>query len=384
MRILFFTLVKITSTSDSGIYADMVKEFISRGHHVDYYFPLEKEFYKSGKNLSLNSLHVSSKVQKTNNFFIKFLTYLLIDYKLSRVINKSNEHYDLLIIATPSIFQTKILNSFKAKYPHSKVLLLLKDIFPDNALDLTILDKKFPKFILYKYFKFIERKIYSLVDKIGVMSIYNKDYIEVNNPEVKEKLFISPNSIYPYIIPKSKTREDLNLPQNIIITFIGNIGLPQDPYFLRDLILFSPQKVTFLIIGAGSKDYLFKDLPTDKLIFINGNLDKKLLDQYIINSDFGLILLNHKFKVPNFPSKLLSYLNANIPVISLTNEFNDIKELVFKGSIIGYWRNSSNLKESLELLKNLKPKNNDSIIHTEFENYNVIKQIDFILKSLNI
>ncbi len=383
MRIFFFTLVKMTSINDSGIYADMVKEFIKKGNQVDYYFPSDKHFCQTGNNFSLNSILINQKVQKTNNFLLKFIAYLLIDYKLSRVIKKSTEKFDLLILATPSIFQLRIIRNFKSKNKNSKILLLLKDIFPDNAMDLGLLENKFPKSIIYKYFKLIEKRLYSLVDKIGVMTKYNKEYIESNHQDIKSKLFISPNSIYPYVIPKLKSRKDLNLPNNILITFVGNIGLPQDPIFLRNLINSSPENITYLIIGTGSKAYLLKDVPNEKVIFINENLNKEVLDQYLINSDFGLITLNSNFKVPNFPSKLLSYLNANLPIIAFTNYYNDLKELISNGSVFGYWGYSGNLKESIQLIETLKATKVRKI-HTIFDEYNVSKQIDLITETLSI
>jgi glycosyltransferase involved in cell wall biosynthesis len=285
----------------------MINEFIKKGHPVDYYFPFQNHFSSKGDLHTFTSIKIKGKLEKTNNFVLKFMLYKFLEFQFSKVITKTQTNYDLLIIVTPSIFQTKILRKFKKKFPQSKTLLLLKDIFPDNALDLGILNKKFPLIIAYKYFKKIEKKLYHLVDKIGVMTELNRQYILLKNPSLNHKIFVSPNSAYSYEITKKKSRSDLNLPDNVLITFIGNIGVPQDPYFLLNLIKFSPKNFSFLIIGTGAKDYLFSNFQNDKVIFVNKVFTQEDIDQYLINSDYGLVLLNYSFNVPNFPSKILSY-----------------------------------------------------------------------------
>ena len=156
MRILFYTLVKVHSLDDRGIYSDMIDEFVKRGHQVDYYFPSIESFTLKGDNYSLNSIKLKQESQKNNNFFIKFLSYLIQDYKFSKIIKSLSNQYNLFIIATPSIFQSKVVKVFKSKNTHSKVLLLLKDIFPDNAFDLGFFRKKFPLNYLFNYLKKIE------------------------------------------------------------------------------------------------------------------------------------------------------------------------------------------------------------------------------------
>ena len=329
MRILFFTLVEMRTIYAKGIYPDMVKDFVKKGHHVDYFFPLEKNFTQYGNNYSLNSIKVRHKIQKTNNFIYKYLSYKFLESTFSKIIRNTKISYDLLIIVTPSIFQTKIVKSFKFKFNNSKVLLLLKDIFPDNALDLKILSNKFPKFLILKYFKYIEARLYKLVDKIGVMTELNRDYFSQHNKQFINKVFMSPNSIEFYEISKINTPDKLGIPlDKVIITFIGNIGLPQYPEKIRELIDNSNKNFFFIFIGTGSKEKELNNFSSSKLLFINKNLSQTDVDQYLINSHLGLVVLNKKFNVPNFPSKILSYLNACLSILAITNEYNDLRYLI--------------------------------------------------------
>jgi glycosyltransferase involved in cell wall biosynthesis len=379
MRILFFTPVKMISMEERGIYADMVKEFVKQGHHVDYHFPYENTFYLQGDNYSLNSIRLNFKIQKTNNFISKYLTYKRLEYLFAKIIKKSKFNYNLLIVVTPSIFQTRIVKVFKKKYVKAKTLLLLKDIFPDNALDLGILSLKFPKNFVYHIFKATENRLYELVDKIGCMTELNYQYLVFNNQKIKDKLFISPNSINPYKLKLNLTRTDLGLPTDkIIVTFVGNLSLPQNPTFIRQLIDLSPQSLYFVVIGDGS---LIAPLLNDEkhsFCFINKILSQDEIDQYLINSDYGLVVLSGKFKIPNFPSKILSYLNANIPLLAFTNEYNDLKHLINGGYIIGKWNNSSDFDACLRTLFELNLKSR-SVFHPIFNDYNITSQVLRIL-----
>ncbi len=386
MRILFFTLIKITSVEESGIYSDMVREFIKNGHHIDYFFPYSKTFSKKDNYYSLNSIKINFQVQKTSNFFLKYFSYQLLDYKFSNIIKKSKKHYDLLILATPSIFQSRTIKTYRQRYLNSQILLLLKDIFPDNALDLGILSKKFPKILLYNYFKYIESKLYKNVDKIGVMTYLNKIYIEDKFPLLKEKLFISPNSIEYYEVKRLTNRKSLGLPLNkTIIIYVGNVGLPQDPIFFKKLIETSPDEIFFVIIGTGTGFIHFKGIKNDKLLLINENINQNLIDQYLIHSDYGLIILNNNFHVPNFPSKILTYLNSKLPIIAFTNSFNDLKFLASNSNgWITFFESKIDNSLWVKIKESYHNRGKIPYLSNSIYDFNVKKQVEVIIDKFNL
>ena len=351
MKILFFTLVKISSIDEGGIYVDMVREFTKRGHQIDYYFPFSEKINHRNKDNSINSIFIKQKFQKTNSNFLRYLAYKIIEYRFSRLIQKFENKYDLLILVTPSIFQHKIVKSFKSKFKSAKIILLLKDIFPDNARDLGFF-KKIPfGSILFKYFKLLESNFYSSVDYIGCMNKQNFTYILNNYPHIKKKLFISYNSIHFKDVNKTLSRKELGIPNDkIIFIYTGNIGKPQGFEFFANYIINSPDNFYFIFIGSGTEESsLHKKLKfiPEKATFLNSNIDKNLIDQYMLNSNFGLILLNPNFKVPNFPSKLLTYINVNLPIIALTETGNYV-ELIIKNYDIGYHQTMNKIKGSFD------------------------------------
>ena len=47
--------------------------------------------------------------------------------------------------------------------------------------------------------------------------------------------------------------------------------------------------------------------------------------------DVGLIFLDHRFTIPNFPSRLLAYTQARLPVIACTDPVSDIGDVIEEG-----------------------------------------------------
>ena len=64
---------------------------------------------------------------------------------------------------------------------------MLKDIFPQNSIDLGILKKTGLKGVIYKYFSLKEQKLYKLSDVIGCTSEANIRYVKEHNELDKRK-----------------------------------------------------------------------------------------------------------------------------------------------------------------------------------------------------
>ena len=56
--------------------------------------------------------------------------------------------------------------------------------------------------------------------------------------------------------------------------------------------------------------------------------------------DVGLIFLDHRFTIPNFPSRLLSYMQAGLPVLAATDVNTDVGKVITEGNF-GWWCESS-------------------------------------------
>ncbi|WP_165249198.1 glycosyltransferase family 4 protein [Adlercreutzia sp. ZJ141] len=215
--------------------------------------------------------------------------------------------------------------------------LLLKDIFPQNSLDLGMLSKDGVKGLIYRYFKRTERKTYEVSDFIGCMSEANRRYlVKYESWLDPDKVEVNPNSLIPRDMPdvdRVALRARFGIPTDTrLFTYGGNLGKPQAIDFLIRVLKLNEVRgnVYFAIAGDGTErhyleDYFDKEKPKSAKLF--PYLSREEFDSLLQASDCGIILLDHRFTIPNFPSRSLSYLQAEIPYIAATDEVSDIGTL---------------------------------------------------------
>lgn len=91
-KIIFFTLVSISSIEDRNLYSDLMRHFVKMGHHVTILSPIERREAKSskiieGKNYKLIRFK-SLNIQKTN-IIEKLIATVSIDYLLKYTIKNN-------------------------------------------------------------------------------------------------------------------------------------------------------------------------------------------------------------------------------------------------------------------------------------------------------
>jgi glycosyltransferase involved in cell wall biosynthesis len=369
MRVLFLTMVKISSFDERGIYTDLLRKFQSEGHEVNVVCPIERRENKNtfilkedkGKILNVNTFNL----QKTN-IIEKGLGILAIEYQFLSAIKKyySNIKFDLILYSTPPITFSKVINYIK-KRDGAYSYLLLKDIFPQNAVDMKIIKKGG---FLHKMFLKKEKKLYKISDSIGCMSQANVDFVVRHNPELNHlKVEINPNSIEPIEriysnAEKEKIRVKYNIPINKkVLVYGGNLGKPQGlDFLLKTIEQCNNDSSFFLIIGDGTEFNKIKNwfkMYKPKNAKLLHRLPKEDYDILLAACDIGLIYLHPDFLIPNFPSRLLSYLEMKMPVIAATDRNTDMGEVIEKAQC-GYKVISDDIVKMNQVIEELVVKNN--------------------------
>jgi glycosyltransferase involved in cell wall biosynthesis len=343
MKILFLTLAKIDNIEVQGIYPDLLRKFRDNGHEVTVVCPAERKFGNKTRYFTEGGVRIlqvwTTNIQKTN-LIEKGITTLLLEFYYFFAIKKyvNYRDVDLILYSTPPITFTTLIKRLK-KVSAAKTYLLLKDIFPQNAVDLNLL--KYDGFT-HNYFRKKEKILYGISDFIGCMSPANLNYILKNNPELeRNKLEVNPNTIElkeNVLRPENDLFSKYNIPRDkIIFIFGGNLGLPQGIDFLKANIAFckSIKEAFFLIVGDGTEYNNFSNwiqtegIPNALLI---KELPKSEYDEIIKLSHVGLIFLNPLFTIPNFPSRILSYMQNYLPVICATDLVTDIGDIAFENN----------------------------------------------------
>ena len=364
MNILFLTLVKIESMQDRGIYTGLLCKFREEGHEVFVITPSErrdkkKTFLSTSEGVSI--LKVSTfNLQKTN-IIEKGIGTLAIEYQYLSAVKKffSTVKFDLILYSTPPITFSKVI-SFVKKRDNAYAYLLLKDIFPQNAVDMKMLKAGG---LLHRFFVKKESRLYELSDAIGCMSEANKKYVLAHNPAISPtKIEVNPNSILPVApiqtnLEKQIIKEKYGLPlSKKIFVYGGNLGKPQGLDFLLETIAETTNsEVFFLVVGSGTEyNRISKWFETNKPknALVLPGLPKQDYDMLLNACDVGLIFLHKDFTIPNFPSRLLSYLEMRMPVIAATDANTDIGS-VLETNNCGYSvlsGDNSAMKKAIDLL----------------------------------
>lgn len=340
MNVLFLSLLDFNTFEERNIYSDLLREFISNGHSVYCISPVERGKHQDTQLLQFReSCILKLKIGNTQkvNWIEKGISMLLIEPLFVRGIKKyfSDVRFDLVLYATPPVTFAKVIK-FVKKRDGARSYLMLKDIFPQNSLDLGILTESGIKGLIYKYFRNKEKNLYELSDKIGCTSQANIDYILNHNETVLPlKVEFCANSIDPLHFKiseteKIKVREKYNLPTDKkILVYGGNLGRPQDVPFIISCLkeCADIENAFFVIAGSGTdRHYLEKYIEEykPKHVKLFGYMSKHEYDKMIACCDIGLIFLNYKFTVPNTPSRLLAYCQAHLPTISCVDDATDV------------------------------------------------------------
>ena len=347
MNILFLSIGRLSNLSVHGIYTDLLREFRDNGHNVYVMCPTER---KEGKPTSfgveegINVLRVKIGNIKKCNIIEKGISTILIEPQFKAAIKKyySSVKFDLVMYSTPPITFANVID-FVKKRDGAASYLILKDIFPQNAVDIGVMTKTGIKGLLYKYFRAKEKNLYDLSDKIGCMSQANVDFVLKHNSDVaSEKVEVCPNSADPIDMSisteeKIAMREKYGIPlDKKVFVYGGNLGKPQGiPFLIECLKNQANNELSyFLIVGDGTENgkldsYIKTDRP--KNVKLMKRLPKEDYDRMVAACDVGLIFLDHRFTIPNFPSRLLSYMQAGIPVLACTDPNTDIGKVITEG-----------------------------------------------------
>lgn len=354
MTVLFLSMSRIETISNRGIYADLLRYVRDQGHSIFLVSPRERSLRLPTGFDEKDGIHIlgvrTLNLQKTS-IIEKGVGQLLVEYQYRAAIRKylKKVPFDLILYSTPPITFTAAIRYVKRQNPSARTYLLLKDIFPQNAIDLGMMSKG----ILYRYFRRKEKQLYRISDYIGCMSPANVDYLQDHNEEIsRSKVEIAPNSIELVELPKVEKdvlRDRFGLPKDRpIFLYGGNLGKPQGIPFLIKCLAANSKRMDchFVVIGNGTElpkmRRWFEEYAPESVTVME-RLPKDEYDELVSACDVGLIFLDHRFTIPNFPSRLLPYLENKMPIIAATDPNTDIGKIAEENGY-GYWCESNSVE----------------------------------------
>lgn len=352
MKVIYLTFSSNINMSSGGVHIDLVKEFSNQGHNVYVVCPLERRCRQNSfleKKGNVYILRTRTLNLKNTSLIEKGLGTLLVEYQFKNAIKKffPDLQFDLILYSTPPITFPKVISFLKRRNPRSLSYLLLKDIFPQNAVDLNMMSESS---FVYKFFRRKEKSLYRISDFIGCMSPANVRYLLRHNPEISpQKVEIAPNSLINIELPgfdRNEILQKYELPlDRPIFIYGGNLGKPQGIDFLISCLDANKERrdCFFVVVGGGTELEKLKQWhaihrPCNCKVF--DEMSKVDYDFLVRACDVGLIFLNHNFTIPNYPARLLSYLQFKLPIIASTDVNSDVGKIA-RDNGYGFWCESN-------------------------------------------
>lgn len=341
----------------SNIYTDLAEALKNNNHDIKVVVTEEKKKIDQTTLFTENNIPVL-RVKTGNLYEVSFVekafTFLTLSGALKKGIKKffGKEKFDLVLFQSPPLTMCSVVKWAMKKYKCPSYLMM-KDIFPQNGVDIGLYSKNSP---IYKYFRYREKGLYKISSKIGCMSEGNINYLLEHNKFLdKDKLEIFPNTVKITDQAKvnkttrKKIREKYGITEeDVVAIYGGNFGRPQGLDFLLDVLRAYKNKkdVKFILIGRGTeKAKIFNE--------VNNNEYKNVLtydfmprDDYEALTrvcDIGLIFLDKRFTIPNYPSKTLSYFECSLPIMAAIDKNTDYSKLL-EDVNCGFWVENGDIK----------------------------------------
>ena len=340
MKVVVFTEFFEHDKNSAGKHmSDIVLELSKKYSQIDVFSIYKHEIIEKNnwpKNINIYNLGLSLDA-KSNYYFLRFFVELSISVRAFIKIFKLKKlfYYNRIIWYSPTIFWGPVVLMLSI-FKKSKKYLILRDIFPQWAVDLELIKKNsLQNFIL----SFFEKLQYIAADTIAIQSEGNKLYFN-NSKRNKKKLTILRTWYdidYKNIIElPSYIDEKINFDKKVLV-YIGNLGIAQDQKLILNLIheMKIYRDFHFVLIGQKDSDQIniikYKDKKNLQNLTVLNAIDQKYVHSICRKSYLGLFALDRRHTTHNIPGKFLQYISCGLPVFGLCGD-GDIVDIINKNN----------------------------------------------------
>ena len=362
MRILLFVVYYLPSTSSAAkLINDLAVEFTNQGHDVTVVAPdhnTETDF-QCDYDDKVRVIRVKTGEIKSTSRILRSYREISLSKILWKRANKffNESKFDLIVYYSPTIFLGPLVKRVK-RLSGCPAYLILRDIFPQWAVDSGILRKGF----LHRLFKYYENINYDAADIIGIQSPANMLYFIERGLDKKYRIEVLYNwmSLNENYGSSGYFREKFGLNGKIVFFYGGNIGIAQD---LDNIIRVAVRmkdipEAHFLLTGEGSEvPRLKREIKRLGLknFSIYPALEQREYMRLIADIDIGLISLNRNLKTHNYPGKMLGYMYHAKPILASINPGNDLQDILQMheaGMVCHNGEDEVFYNQALQLIKN--------------------------------
>lgn len=328
-------------TSAAVHMSDLAVELIAQGHavtvvipHTSLELPMVIEDYHGAK-LALISTPRNKDVSYFRRTIAEFISPYLMYHRLRRS-SIFNEDFEGIIWYSPTIFFGPLISRLKLKYG-CPAYLVLRDIFPDWALDLGLMKRGLPYYIL----KLVEYYQYKIGDAIGIQAPGNFKFF---NTRLLKKFNSKVELLWTWVAPASLIKKcSIDLSKTILagrtnFVYAGNMGVAQDFDLIMTFIQLCMERsdIGFVFVGRGSEVGRLKSVAakngSNNILFFD-EIESAEIPALYAQCSIGLVALDPLHKSNNIPGKFLSYMESGLPVLARLNPGNDLIQMIDENKV---------------------------------------------------
>lgn len=321
-------------TSGAVQLRDLTREFARQGHSMCVLLPSadQREPWKLEEFDGAQVLRLKSPRTKDIGYVRRTLAELAMPFAMLQNLRKSplaEEKWDGVVWYAPSIFHGPLVSALK-KSSRCKGFLIIRDIFPEWAVDMGLMGRGLP----YRFFDVVARYQYSVADVIGVQTPGNQQYFKRWKGQPGRELEVLQN----WLDKPTQSRCSIRVCETVlagrkVFVYAGNMGVAQGMDILLDLAgkMRSRPDVGFLFVGRGSDSARLKAAAQarqlDNVVFFD-EIDPDEIPDLYAQCDAGIVALDPRHKSHNIPGKFLTYMQSGLPVLANINAGNDLAQMI--------------------------------------------------------
>ena len=345
-------------TSGAVQIRDLAREFTRQGHSVCMMLPAsdQRETWKLEEFDGAQVLRLKAPRTKDIGYVRRTLAELAMPFAMLQNLRKSllaKEQWNGVVWYSPSIFHGPLVSALK-KSSACKSYLIIRDIFPEWAVDIGLMGRGLP----YRFFDAVARYQYSVADVIGVQTLGNRRYFDRWKGRPGRKLEVLQNWLDRPTLSRCSIRvSETALVGRKVFVYAGNMGIAQGMDILLDLAdrLRSRLNVGFLFVGRGRDSARLKaaaqSRQLDNVVFFD-EIDPDEIPDLYAQCDAGIVALDLRHKSHNIPGKFLTYMQSGLPVLANINAGNDLAQMI-RDEGVGQVCESNQVDELLLLTEKL-------------------------------
>lgn len=345
-------------TSGAVQLRDLLREFVRQGHDLTVLLPApdQVEPWRLEDVDGFRVIRLKAPRTKDIGYVRRTLGEFMMPFAMLWQFRKSplsSEQWEGVVWYAPSIFHGPLASALKSR-SNCKGYLIIRDIFPEWAVDMELMGRGLP----YRFYDAVARYQYSVADVIGVQTSGNRKYFDQWKQQPGRTLEVLQNWLDKPAQARCSIRvNETALAGRKVFVYAGNMGIAQGMDILLDLAekLRHRTDVGFLFVGRGSDASRLKasakERKLDNILFYDEIHPDEIPNLYS-QCSAGIVALDPRHKSHNIPGKFLTYMQNGLPVLANVNVGNDLAQMI-SDEQVGQVCESNQVGELLQLADKL-------------------------------